>query len=303
MNTRILVTGATGTIGGAVMRALKAPSSDDRCTVVAGVRNAAKREQMTSDGIDAVPLDFDDPASVAAAMEGVDCLFLTTGYSVSMLIQSKTVLDAARKAGVRHVVHLGAWGSDTSPHQHLIWHAFVERYIEALGFSWTHLQPKTFMRNVLTALRPGSTTLMQFYGDTKVGWIDPADIAAVAAAALLEPAAHGGQTYQLAEDARSGAEVAAILAQVTGLPFTYAARDPHALAPILLKAGMEPTYANSLAAATIAIAAGEAPGIGDTFDTVQQVTGRPGTRWIDFAERHRERLIRTATAAVPPRTT
>jgi NAD(P)H dehydrogenase (quinone) len=299
MASKILVTGATGTVGGAVLRALAPAAAAGRCTVVAGVRNAAKRERMEGEGIACVPFDFDDEASVTAAMEGVERLFLTTGYAVGMLLQSKTALDAAQRAGVRHIVHLGAWGSDNTRYQHLIWHSFVERYIEARGFGWTHLQPKTFMRNVLSALRPGSTVLKLFYGETVVGWVDPDDIAAVAAAALLDPGAHAGKTYRLAEDARSGHEIAAILAQATGLSFSYEPRDPHELAAILLKSGMEATYANSLADSTIAIAAGNAPDIAQVYDTVSTVTGKPGARWIDFAQRHRERLIRIATTPRP----
>ena len=232
-------------------------------------------------------------------MKGVDRLFLTTGYSVEMLLQSKTALDAAQRAGVRHVVHLGAWGSDNNRYQHLIWHSFVERYIEALGFGWTHLQPKTFMRNVLSALRPGSTELKLFYGETVVGWVDPEDIAAVAAAALLDPDSHSGQTYRLAQDARSGREIVAILEEVTGLPFSYSPLDPHELAPILLKSKMEPTYAKSLAEATVAIASGNAHGIAEIYDTISLVTGKQGTSWIDFARRNRERLIRNATSPRP----
>ena len=295
MPARILITGATGTVGGALLRKLATARKEGKVTVVAGARSAAKRERLAALGAEVVHLDYEDRASVRAALAGAKRLFLATGYSVDMLVHSKTVLDAARDASVEHVVHLGASGSDEQPFAHLIWHAYVERYIEALGFGYTHLQPKTFMRNVLAVIRPGSTVLRQFFGDARVAWIDPDDIAAVAEAALMDPAAHRKATYRLAVEALPMKDVAATIAAVTGIPFTYEARDPADLLPILLKSGMEPVYATNLARAVGAAARGEIPGLAEVNDTVERVTGRAGTRWIDFATRHRERFLVAAS--------
>ena len=297
MSPRILITGATGTVGGALLRALAGAHREGNIAVVAGARSAVKRERLAALGVEVVHLDYEDAASVRAAVAGAKRLFLATGYSVDMLVHSKTVLDAARDAGVEHVVHLGASGSDEQPYAHLIWHAYVERYIEALGFGYTHLQPKTYMRNVLAAVRPGSTVLRQFVGDACVAWIDPDDIAAVAQAALTDPAAHRKATYRLAVEALPMKEVAATIAAVTGIPFTYEARNPADLLAVLLKSGMESAYATSLARAIGAAARGEIPGLSEVNDTVEKVTGRPGTRWIDFAARHRERFLRAASKA------
>lgn len=294
LRRNILVTGATGTIGGAVVQALL--QSEGNHHIVAATRNPQKWN-ISADNIAPVALDFEIPESITTAVQGIDALFLVTGYSVSMLAHSKTVLDAARAAGVRHVVHLGAWSSGWSPFPHLMWHDFVERYVQTSGFSWTHLQPKTFMSNVINGLRPGSTTLQQFYGHSTVGWVDPRDVAALAAASLVHPDRHAGQVYQLAEDALSVDGVAEVLAEVTGLPFKYEPRDPRDLFPILQKVGMEPVYGESLAASTIAIAQGQVADIDKTYDTVQRVLGRPGVTWRDYAQKHRESIIRKATMA------
>lgn len=299
MPARILVTGASGTIGGALVRRLLPAHRDGRLVVVAGARNAARRERLAALGVEVAAIDYDDVASVRAAVAGVESMFLATGYSVDMLVHSKTVLDAALAAGARHVVHLGASGSDTLPYAHLVWHAYVERYIEALGFSWTHLRPKTFMRNLLAVVRPGSTVLRQFFGDARLGWIDPEDIAAVAAVALESPAAHRNTAYHLSAEALTMAEVAATIARVTGLPFTYEARDPADLPGVLTKAGMEPLYAAALARSIAAAARGEVAGLADVTDAVERVTGRPATRWADFAARHRERFLAAGTQPSP----
>lgn len=295
MPARILIAGATGNVGRAVVRKLSAAHGRDEIVLAAGARNAEKGKRLSALGAEVVHLDYDDPASVRAAVAGVERLFLATGYSVDMLPQSKNVLDAARSSGVQHVVHLGAAGSDTQPYAHLVWHAYVERYIEALGFGYTHLQPKTYMNNVLALVRPGSTALRHYFGDARVPWIDIDDIAAVAAAALLDPSAHRCKTYRLATQALSMAEVAAAITAVTGVGFTHDARDPAGLLDVLLKAGMESTYATHLARAIGAQAREEIPGHPDVNDTVEQVLKRAATRWEDFARRHRERFLVAAS--------
>ena len=72
--------------------------------------------------------------------------------------------------------------------------------------------------------RPG--VIENYIADARIGWIDVADIAAVAAAALRDPTAHAGQTYPLAADLASMHEIAALLSEVTGAPWRYEAREP-----------------------------------------------------------------------------
>jgi NAD(P)H dehydrogenase (quinone) len=66
-----------------------------------------------------------------------------------MMQQSKDFLNAAKRAGVKHIVHLGACGDNDTRVPHYSWHQFIERYIEWCGFSFTHLRPEIFMQNLL----------------------------------------------------------------------------------------------------------------------------------------------------------
>ena len=144
---KTLITGATGQVGSKIMGILR--SSED-IEIVAAVRSAKKLAAFQSKGVASVILDLDDDTTHHAALEGVDRLFLMTGYTVDMLRQSKVLLDNAKKAGVQHVVHLGACGRDDTTVAHWAWHQLVERYVEWNGFSFTHLRPETFMQNVLS---------------------------------------------------------------------------------------------------------------------------------------------------------
>ena len=85
-------------------------------------RKQADVEKMRAAGKEAVQLDLDDPKTFGTALAGVDRLFLLTGYSVDMLVQSKTLVDAAKKAGVSHVVHQGIFGEWDCTDPHFAWH-------------------------------------------------------------------------------------------------------------------------------------------------------------------------------------
>jgi NAD(P)H dehydrogenase (quinone) len=147
---KILITGATGQVGSKTLEFLL---PDKQTEIVAAVRSPEKAAAFKARGIATVILDLDDESTHLPALKGIDHLFVVTGYTVDMLRQSKALLDSAKRAGVRHVVHLGACGRDDTTVAHWAWHQFVERYIEWSGFAFTHLRPEAFMQNVLSLHR------------------------------------------------------------------------------------------------------------------------------------------------------
>jgi NAD(P)H dehydrogenase (quinone) len=140
---KILVQGATGQVGKNVIPHLIA---SDKVEVLAAVRSPEKAKEL---GLPVVYLDLDNPESIAPALEGIDTAFLATGYTIDMMRQSKDFLNIAKKAGVKHIVHLGACRDNDTRVAHYAWHQFIERYIEWCGFSFTHLRPEIFMQNLL----------------------------------------------------------------------------------------------------------------------------------------------------------
>jgi NAD(P)H dehydrogenase (quinone) len=99
----VLVIGATGQTGRLIVADFDRDPGNVRLRLAA--RKPADIEKMQAAGKDAVRLDLDDPQTFGMALAGVDRLFLLTGYTVDMVVQSKTLVDAAKKAGVRHIVH------------------------------------------------------------------------------------------------------------------------------------------------------------------------------------------------------
>lgn len=287
----VLITGATGQIGAETLKQLRA---HEHVTPVAAVRSAAKAAALQARGIRTVMLDFDQEDTLLPALHGIDRVLLVTGYSVHMLRQSKVFLDAARQAGVQHVVHLGACGGDDASIGHWAWHQLVERYIEWHGFSFTHLRPEAFMQNLLhydgtRAVVAG--VIRQYTGDARFSWVDGDDVAAVAALALAWPQRHAGQTYRLGYEAKSYAEVAALMSELLGQPFRYEALSPDVFLQDMRNAGAEMAYMECVADNFRRVAERRVPGIEDTHDNFAQITGRAPVRWADFIRRHRDAFV------------
>ncbi|WP_394826948.1 NmrA family NAD(P)-binding protein [Pendulispora albinea] len=294
-----LVLGATGGIGSALIRELHADGGPDRVKVRATFRRPEAGESLKKlgvetalldlDGVERVPIAHHEP--LRAALAGVDRLFLLTGYSVDMLVQSKAVIDAAKVLGVKHIVHLGAWAKDDTTIVHLGWHQFVERYIAGLGFDFTHLRPNVFMQNILKFSLGDDGIIRQFIGDAAVSWVDTDDVALAAASVLREPEKHRGKTYPLAVEALSVAGVAAVLTDVIGKPFRYEPTSPDVWRDGAIQGGLEPLYARCVHNVFTRTAEGTLTDAADVFDDFETLTGRKPTLWRDHAAKHRDAFL------------
>lgn len=275
----ILVFGATGTTGGEVARQLIAAGERPRLIV----RDPQKAREFEGRA-EIVQGDLDRPASLDAAMRGIERVYLVSnGLDVPRL--EGNAIDAARRAGVRHVVKLSVAGADAPPILFARLHAESERRLRESGVPWTMLRPGNFMTNSLawaeTVRAHGA-----FYQPTGAGrWaaIDPADIAAVAVVALTTPG-HEGKSYVLTgPESLSGADYAARLSTVLGRPITFVDVPPAAAREALLASGIPAAYAEAILDLNAAMHDG-------TFDlvtdTVRQLTGRPAGTFEDWARRH-----------------
>ncbi len=286
-----MITGATGQVGG---RTIDRLLTEEGVEIVAAVRSPEKAAAFTARGIATVVLDFDEEGTQRAALEGVHSLFVLTGYTVDMLRQSKALLDNAKKAGVQHVVHLGACGRDDTTVAHWAWHQFVERYVEWLGFSFTHLRPETFMQNLLSyggekTIRNG--VVHAFVQDARLSWVDVEDVAEVAAVVLAHPEMHGGQTYRMGYDAMGFGELAERMTVIVGQPFRYVPLAPEVFLQAMRRAGAEMAYMNCVYDHWKRYAAGTIPGADDTFDNFPGITGKQPTKLAEFIERHKAEFV------------
>ncbi|WP_024754678.1 NAD(P)H-binding protein [Streptomyces exfoliatus] len=268
----ILVTGATGNIGSALLKELHAYGAGP----LRGLTRDAARA-VFPEGVEVVEGDFAHPASLKPALEGVRALFL-----VSRLGPDAEVLQAARHAGVEHVVLVSSITVQSHPHlgpaaENLA----VERLLKESGMAWTVLRPTQFASNALmwaASIRERDTVRAP-YADTALPTIHPADIASVARVALTEPG-HQGRTYALTgpEPVTARQQTVAI-AEALGrdVPFAEISRQ-EARAPMVAVFGEE------AADAVLDVTGGD---VNDELltvrDTVSQITGTPARPFRQWA--------------------
>jgi uncharacterized protein YbjT (DUF2867 family) len=282
-------------VGGALINELLPDHKAGRLKLVAAVRRTEAIAPLKKQGLETRLIDLDwaemeGLTPVVDAMRGANRVFLLTGYDVKMLAQSKAVIDAAKAVGVSHMVHMGANARPDTTEVHLGWHLLVEAYIERSGIGFTHLHPSQFMQTLpmLYGMGGGQPGVIEGYiADARIGWIDVADIAAVAAAALRDPGAHAGWTYPLAADLASMDEIAAMLSKVTGTPWRYQAREPDVFYEKATAGGADAVYMKYVRSAFERTRKGTLPELSEVYDNVRSLTGRDPTSLLTFIERNR----------------
>ena len=285
---RILIMGGTGTIGTHLLGELAGDRKD--FDIVAAARSDASAARLHSAGYATVLLDLDRTETLAPAMYGVDTLFMLKPYSIDYLIQSKRVIDAAARAGVRHVVNLGSFGADDTPWASIGWNRLVEAYLRVSGPDHTTLRPNFFMDNIPARTDRAGGRIVHYFGPTAVSWVAACDIARVAAAVLRSPTDFSGRVLPLATEARTMDEIAAIVSRKVGRRFTAEHVPADAALSQLLARGWQDAFARPFVDYMRAIADGRVPEIGDTVTTVRDVTGAPATSWDAFVERNLARF-------------
>jgi len=192
---RILVLGATGRIGGELVRLL----SQEAIQVRVLIRNEKKRAELEDLGCEVFIGDAKDEEAVLTALKEVDKLFLLYPDRPHLFEVEKSLIDAAVQMNVQHIVKLSAYVAGlTPPISFGVLHAKAEAYLQQSGVAWTILRPYAFMQNVLftaDAVVKGGV-LPGPFKNGKISFIDSRDVAVVAKNTLLE-VGHEGQIYEL----------------------------------------------------------------------------------------------------------
>ncbi len=281
MTETILVTSATSNVGTPLVKQL----AEQGVNVRAAVRSIVKAQALKFPGVELVEMDLDKPETIPPAFAGVDKVFLTTPITENMVETEAMCLEAAKKAGVKHIVKLSIMGADFQPPISLgQLHKKGEENIAASGITYTFLRPNSFHQNYDTYVGQTIRTQNTFYlplGEAKISFVDTRDIAAVAVATLTQTG-HEGKVYQITgSEALSNDQVASILSAVLGRQINYVAVSVDATKQALLATGMPDARCDLV----LGLYARQAQGdYSDISPVVEQVTGKKAIHFEQFAQ-------------------
>jgi uncharacterized protein YbjT (DUF2867 family) len=272
----ILVVGATGTTGSAVVRDLVARGARVRALT----RTPAHADALRAAGVEPVVGDLADPASLGPAWDGVERAYVASPLVERLADLEANAYAAAERAGVYHVVKLGSLGqSSEAPARFSRAHAAAFDALHASSLRWTLLESAPFMQNLLTT-PPGVTATP----DARVARVDARDVAAVAARALSEEG-HENCSYQLTgPEAMTDADVAGTLADVLGRDVPVAAVSDDELAS-RMRGHLPDWTVDGLVEVWELQRSGALAGVAPD---VVALLGRPATPFRRFAEDHRD---------------
>ena len=272
--TTYAVTGATGRLGSLIVESLLARgiAPDDLVAVVRDVRNAG---DLIESGVDVRVADYDDPAALRVALDGVDKLvFVSSSVVENRIQQHENVIAAAVDAGVGFIAYTSMVQADTSPLRLATDHAATEKILRDVdvstvflrnGWYWENYLPLAHIAAFETAKMPGVT------GDGRIAGVSRTDLADAAAAAVL--ADDPKQIYELA--AGPGATNDDIVAAISAIGDTeveFVGLSEERYAAFLVSVGIPATFASLVADCLARTAEGSVEG---NADDLQALLGRP----------------------------
>ena len=263
----IAVTGATGQLGTLILSALKTRGADTPI--------ALARRPEAVDGHPARAFDYNAPD--ASALAGVDTLVLVSSSEVGQRApQHKAVIDAAKAAGVGHIIYTSLLHGDRSPMKLAEEHIATEAALKASGLPHTILRNGWYHENYAGSIAGAATqgALAAASGEGRIASAARADFAEAAAVVALDPA-HQGKVHELAGDeAFTAAELAAEVARQSGRDVTFHALDEAAYRELLVSLGLPEPFAAILADSDATAAKGA---LFDDSRTLSTLIGRPTT--------------------------
>ena len=273
---KIGITGATGHLGRLVVDKLKGKTAVEN--IVALVRSPEKAADL---GVEARTFDYNNPAQMGGALEGIDHLLLISGSEIGQrATQHKNVIDAAQKAGIKWIVYTSLLHADTSSLSLAGEHLETEAYLKAADIPYTLLRNGWYTENYTGSIS-GALAGGAFVGSAGDGKISSAarDDYAAAAVAVLTGEGHEGKVYELAGDtAYTLTDLAAEISKQTGKKIPYQNLPEKEYAGVLKKFGLPESIAEAIASWDTSASKGD---LFDNEKQLSQLIGRPTTPMSD----------------------
>jgi len=269
---KIGVTGATGQLGRFVVEKLKQKVAAD--TIVALVRTPEKAADL---GVEAREFDYSKPASLVASLKGLDKIVLISSNEIGQrLPQHVSVIEAAKLAGVKHLIYTSILHAETSPLGLAGEHLATEVALKASGLVYTILRNGWYTENYTGSVKGavGAGAFIGCAGDGKISSAARVDYAQ-AAAVVLAGEGHENKIYELAGDeAYTLTELAAEISVQAGKTIPYNNLTETQYADILKSFGLPEGLAYMLADSDTGASKG---GLFDNAKQLSALIGRPTT--------------------------
>ena len=293
---KILVTGATGTVGSEVVKQLVSRATENSIRAAVHSREKAdKIRHSISKGVEVVDLDYMMPETITNALSDVDKLFLQTLPVPDAIDICSNIVKEAKKNDVNHIVKLSAMGADSQSGVTILrLHGEEENIIKDSGISYTFLRPPAFMQNFITQFGQTIKTQNAFYvpvGDAKMSFVDVRDIATIATSILLN--CNGGKNKQnmnkafdiTGPEALTYSQVANIISDKVGRKITYIDITEDIAKKGLKQIGMDDWFINIMIELFRTIRAGYGS---ETTGAVERITGRKPIAFAQYVKDYAE---------------
>ncbi len=290
----LLVTGASGQLGRRVVELLLEANTG---TIIAATRTPEKIADLAARGVVVRQADFNDEASIAAALVGVDrVLLISTDTFGVRLKQHTTVINLAEAAGVKHLVYTSLTNASDTPIVIAPDHFGTEQALAGSTLGWTVLRNNVYSEMQVATLSRAITLgkLFSGAGEGKIGYITREDCARAAVAALVSDF-NGQRTLEITgPEALSQHDLAAIASEISGQTITYIPLTLEALTQGMVDAGLPRPVAEVYASFDTGAAQGK---LDVVTNAVEELTGTKPTRLADYIAAHRDEVLQGAATA------
>ncbi|MEO8354334.1 MAG: SDR family oxidoreductase [Chloroflexota bacterium] len=282
METPILVTGALGNVGTEVVKRLQAEGVKIRAADI----NQEKLNGRFDHSVESIRFDFSDPGTYAKTFEGVEKMFLMRPPHISNIKRDMVpALDAAKRAGVKHVVFLSIIGIENAK---FIPHYKIETYLEDINLQTTFLRCSFFMQNLNTThcreIRERNEIFVPV-GNAKTSFVDVRDIGAVAARVLTETG-HENNNYDLTgSEALDYWQATKILSATLGREIRYRKPNPFYFLAETVRRGTPFTFALVMTGLYMSTRFGMAASV---THEVERLTGKKPISFKQYTQDYKE---------------